>query len=173
MDLGLRWKGSSLRVWGKNLSPDMHVWSVKFRTRDRSTRAYRRRWSSSSISVGGDSSLSLSLSLSFIIHLIVSLHPKHRIKEAPAEMSNRLIRLVPSRTAAGSSFCGSRRIRSTRVAVSKRSSQTHTAKCTLLRGLSRRTYVNVVYPIMLDTTDRSRTLPDAAGCSPTQPSSHN
>ena len=63
MDLGLRWKGSSLRVWGKNLSPDMHVWSVKFRTRDRSTRAYRRRWSSSSISVGGDSSLSLSLSL--------------------------------------------------------------------------------------------------------------
>lgn len=81
------------------------------------------------------------------------------------EMSNRLIRPVPSRTAAGSSLCGSRRVRPARAAVSKRSSQARTANCTLLYRLSRGTYVNVMYPIMLDTAGRSRTLPDAACCS--------
>ena len=75
-------------------------------------------------------------------------------------MSNGLIRPVPSRTAAGSSLCRSLRVRSARATVSKRSSQTRTAKCTLLCRLSRGTYVNVVYPIMLDTAGRSRTLPN-------------
>ena len=82
-------------------------------------------------------------------------------------MSNRLIRPVPSRTAADSSSCGSRRVRPARTAVSKRSSQIRTANCTLLYGLSRGTYINVVYPIMLDTACRSKTLHDTADCSKT------
>lgn len=89
----------------------------------------------------------------------------HHSSDVPLEMSNRLIRPVPSRTAAGSSLCGSRRVRPARAAVSKRSSQARTANCTLLYRLSRGTYVNVMYPIMLDTAGRSRTLPDAACCS--------
>ncbi|KAF3535322.1 hypothetical protein F2Q69_00021784 [Brassica cretica] len=60
-------------------------------------------------------------------------------------MSNRLVRPVPSRTAAGSSSCRLRRVRPARAAVSKRSALSRPAKCTILDGPARGTDANGVY----------------------------